>query len=104
MWSFSRACCRCDITPLSCNRTEDPDYETYVIAFLPTLKYIDWKRISHETREGAVLKYSDNLEITCIKEAKVEELQAEADARDVRHLYAAAFPHSLPLPHTRFLL
>jgi hypothetical protein len=43
--SFSRECCRCDVTPLSCNRTEDPDYETYVIAFLPTLKY--WKRISY---------------------------------------------------------
>jgi len=57
--------------------TEDPDYETFVIAFLPTLKYIDWKRISDETREGAVLKYSDKLEITKIKEAKVEELLQE---------------------------
>jgi len=54
---------------------DDPNYEACVVAFLPTLRYIDWHRISDETRESAVLQYQDRLAIVGIKEQEADEIQ-----------------------------
>jgi hypothetical protein len=70
---------------------DDPNYEAFVVAFLPTLRYIDWHRISDETRESAVLQYQDRLAIVNIKEQEADEIQNKYKLQESKQiLYAEA--------------
>jgi len=54
---------------------DDPNYEAYVVAFLPNLRYVDWRRISDETRTQAEIQYQNELSIVRIKEQDEEEAE-----------------------------
>ena len=70
---------------------EDPNYEAFVVAYLPSLRFIDWRRITDEMRQGAQLTYQDKLEILHIKEAEAEKAEAErAEAAARQAAFAAA--------------
>lgn len=70
---------------------EDPAYEEFTVAFLPALRYIDWRRISDETRLSATHKYQDALDIEQIKEKNVaDQLAQEQGAAAKAEMYAEA--------------
>eukprot|EP00730_Choanoeca_flexa_P015410 TRINITY_DN7071_c0_g2_i1.p1 TRINITY_DN7071_c0_g2~~TRINITY_DN7071_c0_g2_i1.p1 ORF type:complete len:540 (+),score=114.86 TRINITY_DN7071_c0_g2_i1:14-1633(+) len=62
----------------------DPRYESYTVAFLPTLKFLDYRRIATEIRNSALIKYQDQLEVVEAKEdaeAKTASANAAAKAK-----------------------
>jgi len=63
---------------------DDPDYEARVIAFLPSLRYVDWFRLSDETKVEAELKFQDELSVLQIKEDEKEKLLKEAAIKKVK--------------------
>jgi len=70
---------------------DDPNYEAFVVAFLPTLRYVDWRRISDTTRESAIVKYQDRLAIEEIKEQEADATQHQAAQKEEKEtMYKAA--------------
>lgn len=70
---------------------ENPDYEAYVVAFLPVLAFVDWRRITDEMRQSAVLKYQTELEMLAEKEKDAEKLlEKEEAAAAIKKKYADA--------------
>lgn len=68
---------------------DDPNYGSYVVAFLPNLRYVDWRRISDETRSQAEIQYQNELSIVRIKESDEEdeekvEVEKQAKAKTYR--------------------
>lgn len=59
---------------------EAADYESYTIAVLPQLRYLDWRRVPVETKESAAIQHQNEIEVLQIKEAEVE--QREKEKRD----------------------
>lgn len=51
----------------------DVNYEQYVIAFLPALRFLNWRRISDDMREASVLRHQDGVELLTLKERDLAE-------------------------------
>lgn len=58
---------------------EDAEYEAFVVAHLPDLKFLDYRRVAEDTRKAALIKYQDKLEVINAKEEdELAELEAKA--------------------------
>eukprot|EP00051_Salpingoeca_urceolata_P027911 m.483927 g.483927 ORF g.483927 m.483927 type:complete len:531 (+) comp23120_c0_seq1:216-1808(+) len=64
---------------------KDSQYEPFVISHLPTIVYLDYRRIAPETREAASVRYQDQLEVIQIKEheAQQQSKKQQAAAKEV---------------------
>lgn len=66
---------------------DDPRYESYCIAMLPQLVFLDYRRVAAETRQSARIKYQDQLEVAEKADADqilAEEREEEAAAQRAR--------------------
>lgn len=61
-------------------------YQSYIVAHVPALRYLDWRRISDEMREAAAITYQDKLESLLVKEQEDETERAQAQATFLREL------------------
>ncbi|EGD78774.1 hypothetical protein PTSG_11782 [Salpingoeca rosetta] len=63
---------------------DDEQYEAYVVAHLPKLKFLDYRRVAEDTRRAALITYQDKLEVIYAKEedeAVQRKQQEEAEAK-----------------------
>jgi hypothetical protein len=67
-------------------RCEEEDYDKRIIAYLPTLRYLDWVRVTEETRSESNALFVDDLEkvrlIEDIASAKVNTTVVAEAKRD----------------------
>eukprot|EP00056_Hartaetosiga_gracilis_P000489 m.38601 g.38601 ORF g.38601 m.38601 type:complete len:524 (+) comp10228_c0_seq1:95-1666(+) len=58
----------------------DDHYESFVIAHLPHLKFLDYRRVSSDMQKAAVVEYQDKLEvILALEKHEEEELRKERE-------------------------
>ncbi|XP_067937680.1 dynein regulatory complex subunit 3-like [Watersipora subatra] len=81
-----------------CDST-DPDYKSYVVAFLPHLEYLDYRLIDEDTKEAAEKKFDVAIEELLHDERVTDRKQEEVEEHALQlQLHTAAFVERMDGP------